>query len=75
MAGVFTPKDDVRCQHYAKFAANLWRWQFDILYWFLFSFNLFVLFCASLVYVKYAPPLPPKAPPPLSRGFHHLLPP
>jgi ABC-type multidrug transport system permease subunit len=52
MGGYFTPKDPVRCPHYALFASHLERWQFDILYWTLFAFNLMVLFFASWFYIR-----------------------
>jgi hypothetical protein len=58
MAGTFTPKDEERCPHYAQFASHLWRWQFDIIYWVLFGFNLVILFCASYAYMKLVLPQP-----------------
>lgn len=48
----FEPVDPQRCAHYAKFASHLWRWQFDLIYWSLFVFNLFVLFTAAYGYTK-----------------------
>ncbi|TDZ26226.1 hypothetical protein Cob_v001033 [Colletotrichum orbiculare MAFF 240422] len=48
----FTPYDPVRCAHYARFASHLDRWQFDLLYWLLFVFNLFVLFFAAWAYTR-----------------------
>ncbi|CCF43902.1 hypothetical protein CH063_13470 [Colletotrichum higginsianum] len=48
----FTPYDPVRCAHYARFAAHLDRWQFDLLYWLLFVFNLFILFLAAWNYTR-----------------------
>ncbi|GJC80101.1 hypothetical protein CT0861_08691 [Colletotrichum tofieldiae] len=48
----FTPYDPVRCAHYARFASHLDRWQFDLLYWLLFVFNLFILFLAAWNYTR-----------------------
>ncbi|ROT37388.1 hypothetical protein SODALDRAFT_334478 [Sodiomyces alkalinus F11] len=48
----FVPVDPPRCAHYAKFASHLWRWQFDLIYWTLFGFNLFILFSAAYAYTK-----------------------
>ncbi|KAF6844711.1 hypothetical protein CMUS01_00777 [Colletotrichum musicola] len=48
----FTPYDPVRCAHYARFASHLDRWQFDLLYWLLFVFNLFILFLAAWGYTR-----------------------
>ncbi|KAJ3948172.1 uncharacterized protein N0V96_002415 [Colletotrichum fioriniae] len=48
----FTPYDPVRCEHYARFASHLDRWQFDVMYWLLFVFNLFILFLAAWNYTR-----------------------
>ncbi|KAI8240891.1 hypothetical protein K4K57_000293 [Colletotrichum sp. SAR 10_99] len=48
----FTPYDPIRCAHYARFASHLDRWQFDLLYWLLFVFNLFILFLAAWGYTR-----------------------
>lgn len=49
----FVPIDPPRCARYARFASHLERQQFDVLYWTLFIFNLFVLFIAAFGYTKY----------------------
>ncbi|KAF3360371.1 hypothetical protein HYQ45_007798 [Verticillium longisporum] len=48
----FTPIDPPRCAHYARFASHLERWQFDLVYWALFIFNLFILFGAAYGYSR-----------------------
>ncbi|CRK27303.1 hypothetical protein BN1723_003474 [Verticillium longisporum] len=48
----FTPIDPPRCAHYAQFASHLERWQFDLVYWALFIFNLFILFGAAYGYSR-----------------------
>jgi hypothetical protein len=59
MAGGFTGPDPVRCPYYAQFASDLERTHFDVIYWVLFIFNILLLFCASIVYMKYVPPFLP----------------
>ena len=49
MAG-FSPVDPGRCEHYAAFASHLDRRAFDIIYWVLFVFVIFMLFLASWKY-------------------------
>lgn len=45
------PLDPERCERYAMFASGLERQQFDVMYWTLFVFNLFVLFSAGYGYI------------------------
>ncbi|CEJ80425.1 hypothetical protein VHEMI00606 [[Torrubiella] hemipterigena] len=40
------------CKKYAQFASHMVRWQFKIIYWFMFITNLIVLFLASWIYTK-----------------------
>jgi ABC-type maltose transport system permease subunit len=47
-------RDDELCRKYAKFAADLDRWHFKIIYWFMFVLNLVILFIASWAYTRYA---------------------
>jgi hypothetical protein len=50
MASIFSDRDDVRCRHYARFAAHLDRAHFDIIYWVLFMLVIILLFSASWRY-------------------------
>ncbi|KAI2464565.1 hypothetical protein F4781DRAFT_67456 [Annulohypoxylon bovei var. microspora] len=50
MGGQFSPKDPLRCSHYAQFAAHLDRRHFDGIYWTFFFLVVFVLFVASWIY-------------------------
>lgn len=45
-------RDDELCRKYAKFAADLDRWHFKIIYWFMFVLNLVILFIASWTYTR-----------------------
>ncbi|EGR49671.1 uncharacterized protein TRIREDRAFT_106684 [Trichoderma reesei QM6a] len=45
-------RDDELCRKYAKFAADLDRWHFKIIYWFMFVLNLVILFIASWAYTR-----------------------
>ncbi|PTB61728.1 hypothetical protein BBK36DRAFT_1190502 [Trichoderma citrinoviride] len=45
-------RDDELCKQYAKFAADLDRWHFKIIYWFMFVLNLVILFVASWAYIR-----------------------
>ena len=47
-------RDDELCKQYAKFAADLDRWHFKIIYWFMFVLNLVILFVASWAYIRCA---------------------
>ncbi|KAI1206490.1 uncharacterized protein F4807DRAFT_463701 [Annulohypoxylon truncatum] len=50
MGGQFSPKDPMRCPHYARFAAHLERPQFDGIYWTFFFSVIFILFVSSWIY-------------------------
>ncbi|KAI2621211.1 hypothetical protein GGR54DRAFT_92676 [Hypoxylon sp. NC1633] len=50
MGGQFTEYDDERCPHYAQFAANLNRVDFDVIYWLFFFTVIGILFVASWIY-------------------------
>ncbi|KAK5994103.1 hypothetical protein PT974_07543 [Cladobotryum mycophilum] len=52
MARAGFQRDEELCQKYAQFASHLDRWQFKVLYWFLFITNLMVLFIASWTYTR-----------------------
>lgn len=45
--------DSEKCKKYAQFASHMVRWQFSVIYWFMFITNLLVLFFASWIYTKY----------------------
>ncbi|KAL7811939.1 hypothetical protein V8C26DRAFT_407638 [Trichoderma gracile] len=45
-------RDEELCRKYAKFAADLDRWHFKIIYWFMFVLNLVILFIASWTYTR-----------------------
>ncbi|KAK1237065.1 hypothetical protein MKX07_000487 [Trichoderma sp. CBMAI-0711] len=45
-------RDDELCRKYARFAADLDRWHFKIIYWFMFVLNLVILFIASWAYTR-----------------------
>ena len=53
MAGIFSPKDEPRCTHYAGFMDHLQRWQFDVAYWLLFLFVLHLMFGAAWAYSRF----------------------
>lgn len=46
-------KDPELCEQYAQFASHMVRWQFKIIYWSMFITNLFVLFLASWILIRY----------------------
>ncbi|XDG09226.1 hypothetical protein ABKA04_008841 [Annulohypoxylon sp. FPYF3050] len=50
MGGQFSPKDPVRCAHYARFAAHLGKPQFDGIYWTFFCSVVLTLFVSSWIY-------------------------
>jgi hypothetical protein len=55
MAGHFSDGDNIRCQHYARFASHLGRTSFDIIYWLLFLLVIILLFAASWRYGRLVP--------------------
>jgi hypothetical protein len=50
--GKFTPLDEIRCNHYARFMKSLSRTQADIIFWVLFILVICLLAISSNMYTK-----------------------